>query len=280
MTTNLSDAKPSVTPTPPLPLFFHRVEVLDTAKHKELKLNRGSGFRFAANSNSVPVCLEEIIVAADHFPIVFSQVGLMPVVVVGCRDGENVFVDAAGRWRSGAYIPAYLRTWPFIAVAIDENPDKVFMAIETNSAHLQLREGLPLFDNGNPSRLLSDIISLSSFYRNNLKDTQRFAQALDDAGVLQEQGATVKFRNGDATRLRGFKVVDPVKLDTLSDSIIAEWRKMRWLAPLYAVLRSAARWSQLVEATEERRIIQVDLMREGQLIAGQPSDAIPSQRPN
>jgi len=151
--------------------------------------------------------------------------------------------------------------------------------METNSAHLQLREGLSLFDNGNPSRLLSDIISLSSFYRNNLKDTQRFARALDDSGVLQEQGATVKFRNGDATRLRGFKVIDPGKLDELADSTIAEWRKNRWLAPLYAALRSTARWSQLVEATEERRIMKVDLMREGQLITGRPSD-VASQRPN
>ncbi len=280
MTASLSDAKPEVAPTRSLPLFFHRVEILDSTKHKGLKLNRGSGFRFAANSNSVPLCLEEVVLASDHFPIVFSQVGLMPVAVVGCRDGENVFVDASGRWRSGTYIPAYLRAWPFIAVTADDNPDKVFIAIEPDSAHLQLKDGLPLFDNGSPSRLLSDIISLSSFYRNNVKDTQRFAQALDDAGVLQEQGATVKFRNGDATRLRGFKVIDPAKLDELPDSTIAEWRKLRWLAPLYAVLRSAARWSQLVEATEQRRIIQVDLTRDGQLAADQPGDAAPIQRPN
>src|ERR1700761_3215918 len=129
--------------TQPLPVFFNRVEVLDPAKHADLKLNRASGFRFAAHANSISLCLQEISAAADFYPIVFTEAALTPLAVVGCRDGENAFVDGNGRWRPGVYIPAYLRAWPFIPVNIND-PAKLMIGIEPDSDHLRHDTGRPL----------------------------------------------------------------------------------------------------------------------------------------
>lgn len=240
---------------PPLPMFFHRVAMLDPAAHADLRLNRAGRFGFVANSNSVPLCFEEIIVAADYFPIVFSQAGLTPLAVMGCRDGENVFVNAAGQWMAGVYIPAYLRAWPFIAAGAGENSERTFIAMEADSPQLSKDSGVALFEDGKPSPILREIIALCNFYRNSLPETRKFAQALEAAGLLHERGANLKFQNGDTMQLRGFKALDAEKLEALNNETIIDFRTHRWLAPLFAIQRSAARWSRLIDAAGARRLV-------------------------
>ena len=47
-----------------------------------------------------------------HYPIIFAGNELpSPLAVLG-TEGENFFVDGAGQWEHGVYIPAYLRIHP------------------------------------------------------------------------------------------------------------------------------------------------------------------------
>jgi hypothetical protein len=65
--------------------------------------------------------------------------------------------------------------------------------------------------------------------------------------VLQEEEATVNFTLGGSARIRGFKLARPEKLAEVDDATFLEWRRMGWVAAIYAHLFSAGRWGRLIE---------------------------------
>lgn len=54
--------------------------------------------------------------AAEEYSIVFAGEGdnLLPVVLMGVREDENLYVDSDGGW-SAKYIPAFVRRYPLFS---------------------------------------------------------------------------------------------------------------------------------------------------------------------
>lgn len=235
-----------------LPLFFSQVVALDAGTHGALRLDRARGFGFAAVANALPLGLSEIALAAQYFPVVLTGgPNPMPVAILGYRGDENLFVDAAGIWRDDTYIPAYVRSFPFILI---EPPGdaSIYLGIETTAAILG-DTGEPLFVEGRPTELVADAMKFALAYRDDLKRATEFGAALNDAGLLQANEARLTFKSGGTARLDGFRVIDGTKLDTLDGPAFLEWRQRGWLAPLYATVQSGARWGQIVNLANGRR---------------------------
>ena len=93
-------------------LFYQRPVLLDRVAHRQARVNmRNANFAFTKKTNSVPVTALEFGRAATEYPIVFagpSPDRLMPVVVLGLRNEENLFVNTDGKW-TGVYVPAFIR---------------------------------------------------------------------------------------------------------------------------------------------------------------------------
>src|SRR5665213_2753356 len=97
----------------PLPLFYRRPAPLSALRHFGLSLSATDSFAFARDANAIPLNVSEFSLAARHYPIVFTPTDpVTPVAVVGIAKSRNLFVDAAGKWLAGAYIPAYVRRYP------------------------------------------------------------------------------------------------------------------------------------------------------------------------
>ena len=79
-----------------------------------------------------------------------------------------------------------------------------------------------------------------------------FARALDAAGLLEEEEATVNFTGGGQARIRGFKLLKQERLAELDDTTFLEWRRMGWVAAIYAHLYSVGRWGRLIERAADR----------------------------
>ena len=98
-------------------LFYQRPVVLNRQSHRSLKVkNTTPNFTFARQTNSVPIAGVEFARAALEYPIVFagpSPDKILPAVLLGIRENENLFVDADGKW-ANAYIPAFIRRYPFV----------------------------------------------------------------------------------------------------------------------------------------------------------------------
>ena len=82
---------------------------------------------------ALPLSFSEFAVACRDYPIAFLSTGdggnFVPMVVLGLENQQNLFVTKDGAWESGAYIPAYVRRYPFCMtkVTVDgrEQPERV-----------------------------------------------------------------------------------------------------------------------------------------------------------
>jgi hypothetical protein len=238
------------TPPPSLPMFFSGVVPLDPKRHGELRLDRGRDFRFARQTNAIPLALHELVAAAADFPIVFGAPGRhSALAIVGFRDHENLFVDANGAWRRGAYVPAYVRNYPF---AVIESPgsDALVLGIDPQAAVLG-DSGAPLFDAAQPAAALKEALELCSSLYHSLKESSAFCAALEEEGLLVENRAVIEFARGGSATITGFRVVDAAKFDAVAEARFLDWRRRGWLAPLYAHLQSTARWARIVDLGAE-----------------------------
>jgi hypothetical protein len=240
------------TPGPALPLFFHRVVGLNPDQHGALKLDRGTGYGFAARAASIPIGLGEFAIASRFYPIVFASSAVpAPVALVGLNELGNLFVDSAGGWRTDCYVPAYVRAFPFVIIG-DPAGGPAHVGIEEGAASLAGPGGEPLFEGGKPTAVASEAVKLAAATRDALAGASAFARALDAAGLLREEEATVTFKAGGTSRVRGFRLAAQDRLDALPDDTFLDWRRRGWLAPIYAHLHSAANWSRLVDLAAER----------------------------
>lgn len=244
---------PAATPAPPaMPMFFSRVVGVNPELHGGLRLDRSAGFAYAAGAASIPLGLGEFTLAARHYPIVFAAGPIpAPVALVGLNELGNLFVNAQGAWQGDAYLPAYVRAFPFVFVE-DSAQNTTYVAMEGDAACLNTGRGDPLFEDGKPTTTLSDAVRFCAALRDNLAAAATFAAALDAAGLLQEEEAQVNFTAGGSSRVRGFKVIRPDRLDQVPDETFLDWRRRGWLAPIFSHLHSNGCWARLIDLAAAR----------------------------
>ena len=249
----LASATAAPAAQPAMPQFFSRVVGVNPGLHGHLRLDRSVGYGFSKGAQSVPIGLGEFEVVAQHYPIVFaSGPNPAPVALLGLGEGDNLFLNPDGSWRRDAYVPAYVRAFPFIFVE-DANSKTVYVGMEADAACLREDNGQPMFEDGQPTPVLTESINFCSAFRDNLNAANAFARALDTAGLLEEEEAAINFTAGGGTRIRGFKIFKPEKLDQVSDDTFLDWRRRGWLGPLYSHIFSAARWGRLIELAASTR---------------------------
>ena len=237
---------------PALPLFFSRVVGVNPERHAGVRLDRAAGFGYAAGAASIPLGLGEFFLAARHYPIVFAAGPVpAPVALVGINEVGNLFVDGAGAWQADAYLPAYVRSFPFVFVE-DAAQGTTFVGMEAEAACLSTGRGDALFEDGKPTAVLGDAVKFCAALRDNLTAAANFAAALDAAGLLQEEEAEVKFTAGGTTRVRGFKVIRPDRLDQVPDETFLDWRRRGWIAPIHSHLHSNGNWARLIDLAVAR----------------------------
>lgn len=241
------------TPSPSLPLFYSRIVPLDSRIHGELKLNRAAGYGFASAASAVPVGLVEFAAASQSYPILFTTgADPMPVVLLGARPGENLFVSNEGVWQPDSYIPAYARAYPFIFIE-DPQSGQLFLGMEADAKALDPKIGVPLFEGEKPSQGLNEALAFCSAYRETLQATAAFAKAVQDANLLEDYQATINFTKGGAVRIDGFRVVNRKKFDELDEATFLEFRRKGWLDAIYAHFFSAGRWNRIVDLAAAKR---------------------------
>lgn len=234
-------------PAQPMPLFFKRVVGVNPQLHSHLKLDRSVGYGFAARAQSVPIGLTEFDAAAQHYPILFTAgANPVPVALLGLRDGQNLFVRPDGGWQSDAYVPAYVRAFPFIFVEDADNKTLV-VGMEPDAAHIRQDAGQGLFEDGRPSPALNEAVGFCQAFREAVTAAANFGRALEAAKLLEEEEATVNFTAGGSARIRGFKILKPERLAEVDDATFLDWRRMGYLNAIYAHLFSAGRWGRLID---------------------------------
>ena len=239
-------------PAEAMPMFYKAPRPLDRARDGKLRLSRPTHFRFAATTNAIPLLVDEFPMAAAHYPIVFAD-GPMPIpaAVVGLKNDSNLYVDPQGRWVAGAYLPAYVRRYPFILM--DDPERKQFVLCIDESTDMLAEQGeYALFEGEEPSAFTKSAMEFCAALRQQGDATDEFVMALKSFDLLKPNDAQIDMPDKTRLQLSGFLVIDPEKFDKLADNVILEWRRKGWLGLVYAQLLSSHRWQNLVELMQKR----------------------------
>ena len=245
--------------TTELPMFYKELEQLSPERHMGLGLTDRPNFSTARQANAVPLGISEFAFAARDYPIVFGPAGLtgIPVAITALVEGRNLFVNDDGSWEKSAYVPAFLRRYPFWMTLEDEgrsasawfDPQAGYLVPLTENANAR-----PLFDfTGQPSLALKEIAEFCQQAFHDEQATVPFLQALESEGLLVSQQANIELGNGKTYQLGGFRVVDAEAYNNLPDATLAQWVRNGWAA-LIAIHHWSVthNWEQLL-ALHKRR---------------------------
>lgn len=230
-----------------MPMFYSAPRPLDRVRDGQMKLNRPTNFNFAGKTNAIPLLVEEFPLAAAYYPIVFADGPLpVPAAVVGLKNDDNLFIGDDGAWVTGAYLPAYVRRYPFILM--DDPDNKQFVLCIDEKTDLMKEDGeFPLFEGEQPSTFTKSAMEFCAALRQQGDATDEFVKALKEHELLIPNNAEIATPDGNRFQLSGFLIIDPKKFDALPDSVILQWRKKGWLGLVYAQLLSSHRWQGLVD---------------------------------
>jgi hypothetical protein len=221
------------------------LEAVSAQRHGRLRL-RDTGFAFAREATAVPLAAEEFVAAARSLPIVFAaQPPHLPVAVTGLAAGNSLFVGADGQWRHGAYIPAYLRRYPFMLVRAASDADQLVLCLDPQAPQLSETEGDALFaEDGKPTLTLDRALAFCRSVEEAALRTRVMSEALAEAKLLQP--SIVQFeQNGRPVRVDGFHAVDRAALMGVPPDKLKDLRDRGWLEVIYAHLLSIAGLSNL-----------------------------------
>lgn len=241
-------ARPAPPPQDPrFPIFYRSLTAIDGVRHGGKSLRQRIGFDFARGSHAVLLNGTEFEVAARHYPIVFTPTPQpAALVVLGVRRDENLMVDPNGDWRAGAYIPAYIRRYPFI---FHESPDKqqFTLCIDETSGALEETGERRLFVEGKPTEIIQGALQFCAAFQRDYNNTRDFVEQLSERGLLIPNQAEITLNSGEKLSVTGFHVIDRDRFAGLPDSAFLEWRRKGWLPWVFAHFISNGNWSGLVD---------------------------------
>jgi hypothetical protein len=238
-------------------LVYERPVPLNRSTHKDLRIKPVASLGFSAKAHSVPLTCVEFAAAARDFPILFAGADVAdvgPMALLGLRPAENLHVDDAGRWAEGAYIPAFVRRYPFILAEKPEGADgdDFTVFLDEDFAGFDGAEGQRLFnEDGTDTEFLQGAVHFLTDFQGQVKRTQAFTARLRELDLLEPR--TIQLTMGDGMKtLNGLFVVDEEKLRKLDDTVAGELLRDGSMGWIFAHLLSLSNVDRLIARLEKR----------------------------
>lgn len=228
-------------PANPLPLFYNDLQPLSSNVHGDWKARRVDAAPFLASAHAVPLTADEFGPASRFYPIVLA-VGdnPIPLALMGLNEGVNVFVDEEGKLVSEAYVPAYVRRYPFLLAKLRPDNDDLSLCFDSTSDAIgAFDEGDALFEDGKPSPATQDILGFCEQFEqagqrtaNFMNQMREYKLLMDGEVSIQPEGAAQPFV------YRGFQMVSEERLRELRGDQARKLIQSGALALIYAHLFS------------------------------------------
>lgn len=232
--------------TPP----FGYDEIVPLQKHHRVLLRQDTTPTFCKRLNALALSFSEFSPAAHDYPIVFASLddgrSFAPVIVLGLKEGSNLFIDSGGEWDPAAYLPAFVRRYPFCIskLYLDGEPsgDRVVCI-----ARSWIDEaGVELFDaSGSPNDRWQSTEKLLAEYESDLDLTAQMCAAFARLQLLTPFTLQVIEADRPGLRLAGMFRVDEAKLRELKPASHKVLVSKGFMGKIYAHLHSLDNFSRL-----------------------------------
>lgn len=221
-------------------LIYETAVPVSKTKHADLSVDSGTGYGFSRNVNAVPLMAVEFPNAAAEYAIVFAGSGdeVVPAVVLGLREQENLYLAKEGAW-SARYIPAFVRRYPFVFANAEDGKTVTLCIDEAFKGLNREGRGERLFDaDGKQTPYVDNVLKFLQQYQLEFRRTQAFCRKLRELNLLEPMRAQVALASGERVALEGFMAVERARLKTLNAERIAELARTDELELVYSHLQS------------------------------------------
>ena len=256
-------------------LIYETAVPVSNGRHGKCSVEIGENYGFARSVNSVPLMAVEFPQAAAEYAIVFAQIGeeVTPVVILGARKHENLYLLADDKWQA-KYIPAFIRRYPFIFTTTDDGKNFTLCVDEAFPGLNYLGRGKALFDEaGKPSPYVEEVLKFLQEYRAQFLRTKEFCRKLKELELLEPMHAEFTVSGGEKMSLVGFNIVSRAKLKALPAKKLAELAKTDELELLYLHLFSMRNFNVLKDRLVQKRIVEGTPAKEASPAAAETAHA-------
>lgn len=238
-------------------LFYERPVPLNRTEHKDLRIKPIPNLKFAGTVHSVPLTGVEFPSAARDLPILFGGVTAAdagPMVLLGLRQNENLYVNDAGQWEANVYIPAFVRRYPFVLAEkpVGAEGDDFTVFLDEAYEGFGTVEGERLFkEDGSETELLSNAVKFLGEFQSHITRTQWFMEQLRKHDLLEPRNIRLE-RGGQSINLNGLFVVNEDKLRQLDEKTTHEFLREGVFGWIYAHLLSLTNIDRVSQRLSQR----------------------------
>jgi len=223
--------------------------LVNQAAHKTVKIANVVNFSFAKDLNSVLLTGHEFLEASKHYPIVFvsgKNDDIVPLAILGLRNMGNLFIDDSGKWKEGAYIPAFVRRYPFILAENDPSGESFAVSVDAAYEGFDKEEGMSLFDEeGNLSAAMNKVMEFLKQYQLQNMFTQEFVKKLSGYNLLKDFTADITMPAGEKLGFKGLKMINEKALLELEDEKALDLFRRGFFGWIYGHLYSLSNFRAL-----------------------------------
>jgi hypothetical protein len=236
-------------PANQLPLFYSSLAPLSSQLHPNHGLAPRSDLAFTRGTHAIPVTVDEFPLAQRHYPIVFG-VGEnpAPLALVGLQEGQNLYLTAENQWEAGAYVPAFVRRYPFMLARLTPDAQDLSLCFDDSAGIVVEDQGERLFAGTDPTDTTKAILQFCEQFEQAVMRTRAFMEELTKLDLLMDGEVTIQ-RDGLAQPAvyRGFRMVDEQKLQNLRGDQARKMVQSGLMGLIYAHLFSLSLISPLFE---------------------------------
>jgi SapC len=226
---------------PNLPLLYKELVPISQQEHGSWRYKTADAAPWLSNEHAIPVTVEEFALVQRFYPIIFT-VGDQPVplALMGLNEGINTFIDAEGKMVTEAYVPAYIRRYPFLLAKLRPDTDELSLCVDpTNGVMSPDGDGDPIFDGDQPSEATKNILTFCEQFEQAGQRTGAFMEELKALDILMDGEVSIQTQEDTPPFIyRGFQMVDETKLRDLRGDQLRKMSQSGMLPLIHAHLFS------------------------------------------
>ena len=247
---------PANEPAQQLPLFYASLTPLSSQLHPGHGLTVRDNLNYTRITHAIPITVDEFAVAQRHYPIVFGLgENPAPLALIGLQEGDNLFVGDDGNWQAGAYIPAFVRRYPFMLARVNQSTDELSLCFDDTSGLVTPDAEDKLFVGTEASDTTKNILAFCEQFEQAIFRTRAFMEELGKLDLLIDGEVTIQQPGmPEPAVYRGFQMIAEDKLQNLRGDQSRKMVQSGMMGLVYAHLFSLSQIAGLFEKQMAARV--------------------------
>ena len=226
---------------PSLPLLYRELVPISQQEHGSWRYKASDSAKFLRNEHAIPVTVEEFSAVQRFYPIIFSSGDTpVPLALMGLNEGVNTFIDDEGKMIQDAYVPAYIRRYPFLLAKLRPDTEELSLCVDPTSESIgAYDDGDMIFDGDQPSEATKAILAFCEQFEQAGQRTGAFMEELKALDILMEGEVSIQTSEDIPPFIyRGFQMVNEEKLRDLRGDQLRKMSQSGMLPLIHAHLFS------------------------------------------